>query len=140
MKVTVKPRTRPVFIIAATALLSGLIGFYVGFGQGSKVMAKLAVQNAASDTLGEIRRLTAALKLADPNGYRRQLAIDLRIDLFKLDELSAATPRFRCGDSQRASLAEASTYIAGNPDPRIFNGSPELTRGLAYCQASPAPP
>jgi hypothetical protein len=116
------------------ALLSGGAGYYLGLGKGANTMASLASQNVVSDALDNARRSVAALEQSDPAVLRQKIATDLRLALFSLDEYSSAVPFVKCHDQDRKALETAASYIAAHPDPRIFHGAPELTRGLRFCE------
>ncbi|MEW9572861.1 hypothetical protein ABQJ54_13965 [Rhodanobacter sp. Si-c] len=132
---TISGRLKIFVLSALVALLSGGAGFYIGFGKGANTMATLASQNAASDALSDVRRSVAALQEADPAQVRRKVATDLRIALFSLDAYSSAVPFVKCDDQDRKALEKAASYIAANPDPKIFNSDPELGRGLRFCES-----
>lgn len=121
-------------LVAGVALLSGATGFYFGFGRGADVMATLAAQNRVQGALSDVSRSMAALDASDAASMKRKIAIDLRIALFSLDASSSSVPFLRCRDQDRRSLAAARSYIATSPDPRVLNASPELDRGLKFCE------
>jgi hypothetical protein len=131
---TSKGRLKIIALGALVALLSGAAGFYFGFGKGAYTMATLASQNVVSDALNDVKRSVAALEASDPALARRKVATDLRLALFSLDEHSSAVPFVKCHDQDRKTLETAARYIAANPDPKIFNSSAELARGLRFCE------
>ena len=131
---TAKGRLRAIALYALVAILSGGLGFYFGFGKGANVMASLAGQNRVFDSLSDVRRSTAALEATDPALVKRKLATDLRIALVSLGSLSSAAPFVKCRDQDRKTLQTADSYIAANPDPKVFTGDALLERGLKFCE------
>lgn len=131
---TIKGRLKIIALGVLVALLSGGAGFYFGFGRGAYTMATLASQNVVSHALNDANRSVAALEASDPALVRRKIATDLRLALFSLDEYSAAVPFVKCRDQDRKALTTAASYIAANPDPKIFNSATELERGLRFCE------
>lgn len=128
-----KARTKIGLLISVVALLSGALGFYLGFGKGAQIMGILASQAKVSEALSDVRTSVTALKADDPASVKRKVAIDLRVALFSLDTFSSAVPFWKCSDRDRATLISATDYIATHADQKIFNSSPELTRGLEFC-------
>ncbi|SFR94392.1 hypothetical protein SAMN05216570_0979 [Dyella sp. OK004] len=130
----IRGRLKTIVLGALVVFLSGGIGFYFGFGKGANIMATLASQNRVFDSLSDVRRSVSVLEAADSDLVRRKVATDLRVALFSLDSYSSAVPFVKCRDQDRKALELAASYIAANPDPRIFNGTAELGRGLRFCE------
>jgi hypothetical protein len=115
------------------ALFSGGVGFYLGVGKGGEIMGTIASQNRVYESLSDVRRSMAVLQSNDAALARNEVAVDLRMALFSLDAFSSAVPYIKCTDKDRLALESASNYIAVNADPKLFNGAPELKRGLRFC-------
>lgn len=130
---TAKGRLKVIALYALVAILSGGLGFYFGFGKGANVMASLAGQNRVFDSLSDVRRSTAALEATDPALVKRKLATDLRIALVSLGGFSSAVPLVKCRDQDRKALETAASYIAANPDSKIFVSDALQGRGLKFC-------
>jgi len=64
------------------------------------------------------------------------LATDLRVALVSLGAFSSAVPSVKCHDQDKKTLAAAASYIAENPNPKIFTGDALLDRGLKFCDGS----
>jgi len=45
-------------------------------------------------------------------------------------------PSVKCHDQDKKTLAAAASYIAENPNPKIFTGDALLDRGLKFCDGS----
>ena len=133
---TAKGRLRAIALYLLVAILSGGVGFYFGFGKGANVMASLAGQNRVFDSLTDVRRSVKALETTDPALVKRKLATDLRIALVALGSFSSAPSLIKCRDQDRKALETAASYIAANPDPKIFIGDMLQERGLRFCEGS----
>lgn len=135
---TTKGRLKAFTLYALVAILSGGSGFYFGFGTGANIMAILAGQNRVFDSLSDVRRAMTALEATDPVLVKRTLATDLRVALMSLGSFSSAQLLAKCRDQDRKALETAATYIAANPDSKVFTGDVMLERGLKFCEGRPS--
>jgi hypothetical protein len=115
------------------AVGSAAAGFYVGFGVGARTMGAMAETNEAHDALSEVRSTMAALGKNDLDLSQHQLAINLRVALFNLGELSKTEAYVQCTDKDKRALADAASYVAMHPDPILFNPDPFLKDGMKFC-------
>jgi hypothetical protein len=126
-------RWRIVVLVIVIALVSGGVGFYFGIGKGAEVIGTIASQNRVYEALSDVRRSMAVLESNDAVLAKKEVAVDLRIALFSLDANSSAVPYIKCKDKDRQALESARSYLAASADARVFNGAPELQRGLTFC-------
>jgi hypothetical protein len=126
-------RWRVVMLVIVVALVSGGAGFYFWIGKGAEIMGTIAGQNRVYEALSDVRRSMAVLESNDSVLAKKEVAVNLRIALFSLDAFSSAVPYIKCKNKDQQALKSARSYIAANADATVFNGAPELQRGLTFC-------
>jgi len=129
----VKGRVLIGVVFVVVALLSAATGYYFGLANGSSVMGALASQNTVYDALADVRRSMQAIEAGDASSMHRKIAIDLRIALFSLGTYGPSVSYIKCRDQEKKAMESARKYMASGADPSIFNGAPELARGLNFC-------
>jgi len=126
-------RWRILVLVIAVSLVCGGAGFYLGIGKGAEVLGTIASQNRVYEALSDVQRSMTTLESNDAGLAKKEVAAHLRMALFSLDTYSSAVPYIKCKDKDRQALESARSYIAANADAGVFNGAPQVQRGLAFC-------
>jgi len=124
------------------SFVTGVTGFYFGFGKGAQTLGAISAQSIVGDQLSTINSSITDLTRNDLAYSHKHQEAELQAALFQLGSVYPGLSYWSCSDRDRQTIQAAKKYLVANPNigneafgPEITKlQAPAVNKALLFCQ------